>query len=55
MEIQLIGEFVIRRDGEALDLPKSRKTRALLTWLLLDLDVDATTALEWGLVDAIAS
>ena len=26
----------------------------LLTWLLLDLDVDAMTALEWGLVDAIA-
>ena len=25
----------------------------LLAWLLLDLDVDAPTALDWGLIDAV--
>ena len=29
--------------------------RRLLTWLLLDLELDAPTALEWGLIDQIAS
>ena len=29
--------------------------RRLLSWLLLDLEVDATTALDWGLVDAVST
>lgn len=35
LEIRLLGEISIFRDGEALDLPKSRKTLALLAYLLV--------------------
>ncbi len=35
LEIRLLGEFRILRDGEALALPQSRKTRALLAYLAL--------------------
>jgi DNA-binding SARP family transcriptional activator len=35
LEIRLLGEFKLLRDGEELEFPPSRKTRALLAWLLL--------------------
>jgi len=33
LEIRLIGEIAVRRDGVALALPASKKTRALLGYL----------------------
>lgn len=36
MEIRLIGELTVIRDGDALPLPSSRKTRALLAYLILN-------------------
>ena len=34
-EVRLLGEFELRRGGAAVALPASRKTRALLAYLLL--------------------
>jgi DNA-binding SARP family transcriptional activator len=36
LKIRLLGELCIERDGERLALPPSRKTRALLAWLVLE-------------------
>ncbi|MGH8166315.1 MAG: AfsR/SARP family transcriptional regulator, partial [Woeseiaceae bacterium] len=36
MEIRLIGELAVLRNGDALALPNSRKTRALLAYLILN-------------------
>ena len=33
LEIELVGELVVRQDGEALALPRSRKCRALVAYL----------------------
>ena len=35
LEVALLGGLTIRRDGEALALPQSKKTRALLAYLIL--------------------
>ncbi len=35
LEIRLLGEMEVARDGERLALPPSRKTRALLAYLVL--------------------
>ncbi len=35
LEIRLLGEFKLLRDGRELEFPPSRKTRALLAWLAL--------------------
>lgn len=35
LEIRFLGEFKLLRDGTELELPPSRKTRALLAWLTL--------------------
>jgi len=36
LEISLLGEVTLRRDGQVLTLPPSRKTRALLVYLILN-------------------
>lgn len=36
LELKLLGEFKVIRDGKALPLPPSRKTRALLAYLCLN-------------------
>ncbi len=36
LEIRLLGELTVRRDGEPVALPQSKRTRALLTYLLLN-------------------
>ena len=36
LEISLFGELGVRRDGAPVALPQSRKTRALLTYLILN-------------------
>jgi pimeloyl-ACP methyl ester carboxylesterase/DNA-binding SARP family transcriptional activator len=33
LEIRVLGDFAVLHDGEAVDLPRSRKTRALLAYL----------------------
>ena len=35
MTLKLLGDLEIARDGKALELPPSRKTRALLAYLAL--------------------
>jgi len=35
LELQFLGDFEVRRDGRALPLPPSKKTRALLAYLCL--------------------
>ncbi len=35
LDIRLLGDFVLSLDGETLDLPASRKSRALLAYLVL--------------------
>lgn len=64
IEVRLLGEFELRRGGEAIPLPASRKTRALLAYLLLtgkpvrrdrlceiffDIPDDPRGALRWSL------
>ncbi len=64
LAIRLCPALTIEREGEALELPKSRKTRALLAYLLLserpvprerlielfwDVPDDARAALRWSL------
>ena len=34
VEIRLLGRFEVRRDGEPVALPRSRKARALLAYLV---------------------
>lgn len=63
-EVNLLGEFELRRDGTPVVLPASRKTRALLAYLLLaakpvrrerlceiffDIPDDPRAALRWSL------
>src|SRR5688572_33334413 len=36
LALQFLGDLTIARDGEALELPPSRKTRALLAYLALN-------------------
>lgn len=63
-EVNLLGEFGLRRDGTPVALPASRKTRALLAYLLLtakpvrrerlceiffDIPDDPRAALRWSL------
>ena len=63
-EVRLLGEFELRRGGAAVALPASRKTRALLAYLLLtarpvrrerlceiffDIPDDPRGALRWSL------
>jgi pimeloyl-ACP methyl ester carboxylesterase len=63
-EVSLLGEFELRRDGAPVALPASRKTRALLAYLLLtakpvrrerlcemffDIPDDPRAALRWSL------
>lgn len=35
LQIKVLGEFAVRRDGEPVPLPPSRKTRALLAYLVV--------------------
>ena len=35
LELRFLGDFEVRRDGQALPLPPSKKTRALLAYLAL--------------------
>lgn len=64
IHVQLLGEFALSFDGEPLPLPASRKTRALLAYLLLhakpvrrerlcelffDIPDDPRAALRWSL------
>lgn len=64
LSVSLFGEFHISRDGERLDLPASKKTRALLAYLVLnprphrrqrlcdmfwELTDDPRAALRWSL------
>jgi DNA-binding SARP family transcriptional activator len=35
LELRFLGEFKVIRDGQAMTLPPSRKTRALLAYLSL--------------------
>ena len=64
LTISLLGEMEVLRDGQALDLPRSKKTRALLAYLALadrpqrrehlctvfwDLPDDPKGALRWSL------
>jgi hypothetical protein len=36
LEIRVLGDFAVARDGAPIDLPPSRKTRALLAYLAID-------------------
>src|SRR5256885_10733931 len=62
--VRVLGEFTVLRDGQTLDLPPSRKTRALLAYLAVvdrsqqrerlcrmfwDLPDDPRGALRWSL------
>jgi DNA-binding SARP family transcriptional activator len=64
LEVRVLGEFTVLRDGETVDLPPSRKTRALLAYLAVvdrsqqrerlcrmfwDLPDDPRGALRWSL------
>jgi DNA-binding SARP family transcriptional activator/TolB-like protein/Tfp pilus assembly protein PilF len=64
LELRLIGEMELRRDGRAVELPRSKKTRALLAYLAVqdrqhrrdklcsvfwDLPDDPRGALRWSL------
>lgn len=64
LEVDLLGELTVRRNGETLPLPRSKKTRALLGLLLVtarphrrerlcemfwDLPDDPRAALRWSL------
>ncbi len=64
LEIKLLGDFRLLRNGEPVDLPASRKTRALLAYLIVtgqpqrrerlcelfwDLPDDPRGALRWSL------
>lgn len=64
LEISLLGELALRRDGAPVPLPASRKTRAMLVYLLLcegpqrrerlceiffDIPDDPRAALRWSL------
>src|SRR5687768_3938205 len=64
LELRLLGELEIRRDGAKIPLPSSRKTRALLAYLaafptprrreqlcglLWDVPDDPRAALRWSL------
>lgn len=64
IEVRLLGEFALLRGGKALDMPASRKTRALLAYLLIcgkpvrrdhlcdlffDIPDDPRAALRWSL------
>jgi class 3 adenylate cyclase len=64
LEVRVLGEFTVLRNGKAVDLPPSRKTRALLAYLVVvdrsqqrerlcrmfwDLPDDPRGALRWSL------
>jgi class 3 adenylate cyclase len=64
LEVRVLGEFTVLRDGETVELPPSRKTRALLAYLAVvdrsqqrerlcrmfwDLPDDPRGALRWSL------
>ena len=64
LEIRVLGEFAVRRDGKDISLPPSRKTRALLAYLAVvdrphrrerlcrmfwDVPDDPRGALRWSL------
>src|SRR3569832_294579 len=64
LELRVLGDFQVRRDGEPLHLPPSRKTRALLAYLAVtarqhqrerlceifwDIPDDPRGALRWSL------
>ena len=51
----LTGSFIglIPGVGGTWSIPRRIGRRRTLEWLLLDLEVDAATALDWGLVDAL--
>src|SRR5712671_2262952 len=64
LEVRVLGEFAVLRNGQAVDLPPSRKTRALLAYLAVvdrsqqrerlcrmfwDLPNDPRGALRWSL------
>ena len=54
LDIALLGELELSRDGRAVALPKSRKTRALLAYLLLNdrpISRDQLCTLFWDLPD----
>jgi pimeloyl-ACP methyl ester carboxylesterase/DNA-binding SARP family transcriptional activator len=54
LEIRLLGELEVRRDGVALALPQSKKTRALIAYLALQRAPqrrDALCELLWELPD----
>lgn len=54
LEIRLLGELEVRRDGVALPLPQSKKTRALLAYLALQRAPqrrDALCELLWEMPD----
>jgi hypothetical protein len=36
LEIRVLGDFAVARDGAPIHLPPSRKTRALLAYLAID-------------------
>ena len=64
LELRVLGDFQVTRDGQPLDLPPSRKTRALLAYLAVtarqhqrerlceifwDVPDDPRGALRWSL------
>ncbi|MGT2468381.1 AfsR/SARP family transcriptional regulator [Mesorhizobium atlanticum] len=64
LELRVLGDFQVTRDGQPLDLPPSRKTRALLAYLAVtarqnqrerlcdifwDIPDDPRGALRWSL------
>ncbi|TGT93006.1 alpha/beta hydrolase, partial [bacterium M00.F.Ca.ET.155.01.1.1] len=64
LELRVLGDFQVTRDGRPLDLPPSRKTRALLAYLAVtarqhqrerlceifwDIPDDPRGALRWSL------
>lgn len=54
LELQCLGRLELRRDGEALPLPRSRKTRALLGYLALTdrrYSRDRLVSLFWSVPD----
>ena len=54
LELRLIGEMALRRDGVAVELPRSKKTRALLAYLAVqdrELRRDTLCSVFWDLPD----
>ena len=54
LELRILGDFEVRRDGRAMPLPPSKKTRALLAYLCLQprrFSRDQLCQLLWGVPD----